>query len=404
MKHKIKNFLMTAGVVMLFLGFTACSSDDNNDMAGQTGQKDPDKEDPEPTLTPKEEFIKLVDTGIANTKYEGGFIGDQETIDSFLENGDISGVRMEPNYFEGRSCGDRIGLAFDKENFFILDAGITVVPIRDISVEEEGDEFIIKVPEDASYKNYDEVSGKRLVGEGWDDLIKMYIIRFNTKNKLLSILISITDEEEGINLTILDRFAGTFYDLSCLKDFLNDNPKENKSTRSIESAMGGGVFPSDAIWTKVELKPISGLAKLAYKQLHPYGNHHVKFTNMGNGNIRMQFSDASGNASGNAKADYKIPTNHFWNNQMPMALNLYDVYFHYDEATGKISQGHVEAKTRPNDNDNGFNPLGLGALIGDQNSGSKAKIITTTGNSVNQFEIEAKLDFKLNFHLVIAKN
>ena len=92
---------------------------------------------------------------------------------------------------------------------------------------------------------------------------------------------------------------------------------------------------------------------------------------------------------------------------MPMALNLFDVNFIYNNRTGVISPGtSVMVHARKNKSPEGIIPFFISDLLKEgQDSGSNATIMTTSGgNTPSSFLIEIKLDFDLDFHCIITKN
>ena len=153
---------------------------------------------------------------------------------------------------------------------------------------------------------------------------------------------------------------------------------------------------------KVNLKPISFFARLAYSILQPTGDHYVKFTSLPNGHIKVQFCNANGDVSGDSPNDYLVGnTNHFWKNRMPNALNLANVTFSFNEQTGVISTANtIQVKARANNNPNGLVPATISQV---QNSGPNARVLTTNNNNRSKYAIHIKLDFALDFNCEITK-
>ena len=344
------------------------------------------------------EFKKIIGAGITNKEFElaisFGFIS------KLVDEADFDKLTFGILVVE--DIDDRPLFRFEGDDYVWKKEHFTTKG-SEFTLEKKGDEFILYVGKET--KKTVTINGD-IADDGEKRVLK---IIYNTKTKLIIIM------QELYSAAI---YAGSVIHRFPAKQY---TPKAN-TNKSIKSANQNFASRIATNFTgvhnvKVKLKPQFGMAIVAAYILKPEGDHYVKFTPLNNGKTKIQFCDANGNVSGdysvyeddnpdndNAPDDYFYnTTHHFWRNYMPMALNLFDVNFTYNNTTEIISPGtSVMARARQNKNSEGVFPFFLRNL-GNQDSGSNATIIATSVNTPSNFIIKIKLDFDLDFHCIITK-
>lgn len=364
------SYLMIASIVAV--GFTACSDDDDNTPKEKTAE--------EIKAENLAEFKELIGTGVGNKKFEVG--SSTKEIDK-LVGAEFDKLSLSP--VENKEVQD-----------YILFDGINYVFNQSSSnIQVKGSVFDFKV-EDGVYTIYaNKDSAKKVYfrGELTDGSHAIKII-YNSKDKTVTQFWGGYQKGQYLG-TFISKFKAEPYTAKASSE------KAVVKTRSVASRSSANFIGTHYVY--VELQPTHWTANFPALILKPKGYHYVKFTQKSNGKIQAQFCDASGTVGGDNDSDYYYSTTkHFWKNKMPMALNLYNVDFSY--TNGTISSGtNVMAHARDNQNPDGSIPsFFLGGLLV-QNSGANADIITTTGNTADNFELKVKLDFALPFNCVITK-
>lgn len=365
------SYLMIASIVAV--GFTACSDDDDNTPKEKTAE--------EIKAENLAEFKELIGTGIGNTEQEFGH--------TMIELKNLTVAEYDKINFELRQSKE-------VENYFLFDGttytlqyGGGTIKGTKFDFEKKDGVFTLYVPKDTE---------KSMLFNGKPDDTTVAAVKmvYNTKTKKADLMLTLYAKKGGTPQgTIIFRITPKPYNPKAVSE------KAVVKTRSVASRSSANLIGTHYVY--VELQPTGGLAYLPALILQPKGYHYVKFTQKSNGKIRAQFCDASGTVGGDNDSDYYYSTTkHFWKNKMPMALNLYDVDFSY--TNGTISSGtNVMAHARDNQNPAGAIPSFFLGGLKNQNSGADADIITTTGNTADNFELKVKLDFELPFNCVITK-
>ncbi|MFV0541492.1 MAG: hypothetical protein ACK5MZ_09700 [Aestuariibaculum sp.] len=374
MIKKFISYLMIASVVFaIAIVNTSCSSDDDEPK---------EKTAEEIKAENIAEFATIIGNGVTNKKYEFAIsLDDPITITDQAFN--------ELTFMSSEDNNERF-FKFDGEEFVFYDSYMELQgSVFDI---EKGDNtFTFTVKRNDQKKAF-------FGGQPVTDGEFVFKVTYDTTADIITTFWGGYETDKNYNGTSIVRYKAEPY-ISSKK--ISEKTTKNYSLKNSSTASFTGIH---AVYVKLE--PAHWTANLPAFLLQPEGNHHVKFTSLANGKTRVQFCDASGNVSGNSVPTdyYHSTTKHFWKNQMPMALNLEDVNFTYNSTTGSISPGtNVMARARPNDNPKGVVPPFFGGILTNQNSGSNATIISSSGNTASNFRVEIKLDFQVNFHCVITK-
>ncbi len=372
---KLVSYLMIASALVLLN--TSCSQNEENTLKEEEVSKPVEKTAEEIAAENLAELKTIIGKGIGNNKYE---LADpvQKTIDE-LTTEDFQKLK-----FNERESDISRYFKFEGENFVFLDSYIKIQS-NVFSLDKKDGVFSLLIKKE-DLKN---VTISDAVQNHKDYALK---VTLNTKTEVVTTFLEMNI---GASNLLVTRYKKRSYDP---KSETQNRINKRNIIRNNHSAFSG-VKP-----VKVRLQPKSGAAFLAQIFLSPAGNHYVKFTPLSNGKTQIQFCRPNGTVSGNRDSDYLVTSNpttttgHFWANNMPMALNLYDVNFTY--SNGTISAG-TSARARARRNGRGLSNIpGVGVLANQDSRGSQT-IITSRGNSVSNFKIEIKLDFLLDFHCVI---
>lgn len=370
------NYLMV--VVIIAVSFTACEDDD------ETVEKTVEKTAEEIAAEEQAEFKDLIGTGIGayETVYESS--AATESFSS-LSDDDIDKL----DFLEGLK-DKYIYLGYENDDFVLEFAGLKIVGADSLLVKGEEDFtlFFAKGTSLNTTNNGDPISD-----------IEEYNIKMTYDIDSDMVYIFVDGYFSDLYLgTIIGRFTAAVFSPSTVSSKSAKGPNHEEA-RSLASTALSGIYNAD-----VELEAQSWLINsILQGLLSPYGNQYIKLTDLASGKKQVQFCDSSGSVSGNnAATDYNYATtNHFWANNMPMALNLIDVNFTYNSSTGAISNGtSVNASARENNNPSGVTPPFIDLTT--QDSGSSASIISTSGNTATSFTIEINLDFEVDVHCIIT--
>lgn len=373
MIKKFISYIMIASVFAIAIVSTSCSNDDDEPQPEEKTAEEIKAEN-------MAEFATIIGNGVTNKKHR--FAVALEPIDKITKE-----VFDKLTFYDNEDDHIRHYFKFDGEKYFYEDGGMTM----------QGNAFTFEKADNifTLYASIQDEKGVHFDDTPSDD-DSMLKVTYDTQTDIITIYSG--------------GYVGGVYSGTGIQQYKAEpySPSNETTGRTIKTnfAKIGSTSFTGVHAVHVELEGQNFSARIAAGLLKPYGNHHVKFTSLANGKTRVQFCDAGGNVSGNSVPTdyYYSTTKHFWKNRMPMALNLDDVNFTYNSTTGSISPGtNVMARARPNSNPNGITPPFFGGTMVNQNSGSNATIISSSGNTASNFRVEIKLDFQINFHCVITK-
>ncbi|MFV0248674.1 MAG: hypothetical protein ACK5H1_06920 [Tenacibaculum sp.] len=372
MLNKILNYLLITILSTTVLLFTSCFKD-KDDLPVEKTEEEIRAEN-------LAEFKELIGpTGISTNNNKFSFALTSIPISKLTEEEFDKLDFLTNELFPG----EEFYFKFDGKQY-IKEVGLLKIQGEEYDFKKEGDVFTLYVKTEHKKELF--FDGE----ENPEELESELKVIYNAKTKLYTIIYDASKEGIFLYGLVYQCTAGPY--------------KENTAKAAKKSLTKNGTATLTGVhYVNVNLIPKNQIIALPVSALlRPWGYHYIKFTPKSNGITQIQFCDAKGNVSG--ENYYYSSTNHFWKNHMPMSLNLHQVDFTYNSNTGTISQGSgVLARAKRNYNPIGIIPPVFNGILSDQESGSRAAIIPSNNNTADNFKIEVKLDFDINFHCVISK-